>query len=61
MCRSRLVAAILLAAAVVSLPGTAQSQELRIRVTEPGRPNYAVGSLVSLLTPDGAVAAAGIT
>ncbi|MGE3618095.1 MAG: carboxypeptidase regulatory-like domain-containing protein, partial [Gemmatimonadales bacterium] len=50
-----------LAAAVVTHPGTAQSQELRIRVTEPGRPNYAVGSLVSLLTPDGAVAAAGIT
>ena len=50
-----LVALLLLAAV------PAQAQEIRVRVKEPGRPNMAVGVLVSLRNPTGAIVATGVT
>lgn len=52
--------AALLAAAALALPATVFSQELRVRVTEPGRPNPAVGTLVSLRDGTGRVVAEGV-
>lgn len=40
---------------------TAEAQELRVRVKEPGRPNPAIGVLVSLRSADGTAVATGVT
>lgn len=53
----RIPALLLLLAATA----TAEAQELRVRVKEPGRPNLAVGVLVSLRNADGVTIAAGVT
>lgn len=43
------------------LAGAAQAQDIRVRVREPGRPNMAIGVLVSLQRADGSTAASGVT
>ena len=51
----------ILAALLLLATGPLQAQEIRVRVTEPGRSNMAVGVLVSLLGPDGAALATSVT
>ena len=56
-----IVRAARVAFAVLGGAGWLSAQEIRVRVSEPGGPNLAVGVLVSLERADGSNAARGVT